>query len=105
MRSGAALSRGQFRPVAVTYVVWVEQGGGQYARSDDLSSLAEVLVYIAKETYGHDYEVTKLVDVQLVETPKAGANKPMGRVVGDGQIVSGQAGMAVPYFDPALESD
>lgn len=81
----------------MTYVVWVEQGGGQYARSDDLLKLDDVLAYIVKETYGHDYEVTRLVDVQLVEKPKA-----VGMAVSTGQPMGmGQAGMAAPYFDPA----
>lgn len=52
----------------MTYVVWVNHGTEGFVRSDDFETLDEVLNFIAKETYGHDYEVTKLVGVQLIET-------------------------------------
>lgn len=62
----------------MTYVVWVNQGTEGYTRSDDFEGLDAVLNFIAKETYGHDYEVTRLVSVQLMETPQ----KPSGILPG-----------------------
>ena len=75
----------------MTYVVWVNHGMEGYARSEDMDTLDEVLRYITKETYGSEFEVTKTVKLQLIETPMAtpGAvgwpSAAAGIRVGDGE--------------------
>lgn len=75
----------------MTYVVWVFNGTDGWSRSDDLKALDEVLDYIAHDTMGSPYLVTKVVEVSLIEKPKPTA------MIGPGVIapnVFGQGGVA-----------
>lgn len=52
---------------AMTYTVWVDNGTDGWYPNDDLSDLAAVLHCIHTQTYGHDYRVTRDVNVVLTE--------------------------------------
>jgi hypothetical protein len=52
----------------VPYIVWIEDG--VWKPSPELDNLADVLIYLVNNADGARYEITKKVDVQLIETPK-----------------------------------
>lgn len=80
----------------MTYIVWVNNYTEGWACSDDLETLDEVLNFIHHETYGSPYVVTKVVNVQLIETPKPiPVHPPLAQpFTGMGGAISGQPGTA-----------